>query len=458
MPGKLSGRDILMLFLLLPYFVLCFFVVPAADDFTFSVITLENGFWGAQHKWYGDWTGRFASSFFLSLFPQIVESLFWYRLVCFLSLLAFAGVFVFFIKTLYQAIFKRESGYLLPLLLLNLALANVPAINQTFYWRPATVTYMWALVLLLVGLGVLLKIRADSKTSGYLRVCTGLLIVITALLSGLNEIVILLWLFILCCYVLFLNPPRRNLIFFLILIGGAGFLVMALAPGNSVRSGATEFVGNKNVLRTIYRSFTLSIEVFFRYLKPDLIFLMPLSIPWLLEMRPAVDPQIYCSKNIKRLSLVFAGTLMLYLMPAQWAMNGAPPSRAMNVACVWHLLFLLCVFAVWVWNSPERAQRIFNFTIGKVGSRVGWILVFCSLVLFGNHGTAISDLLFKVGSYNREAQSRYDKYKQGGDVTVPAFRAPPMTIFFDDITADPNDWRNSSVGKYFGLKSLRISP
>lgn len=42
-------------------------------------------------------------------------------------------------------------------------------------------------------------------------------------------------------------------------------------------------------------------------------------------------------------------------------------------------------------------------------------------------------------------------------VVVEPLSVKPEVIFFDDITDDPENWKNISTAKYFDKKSVRLS-
>ena len=58
--------------------------------------------------------------------------------------------------------------------------------------------------------------------------------------------------------------------------------------------------------------------------------------------------------------------------------------------------------------------------------------------------------------YSIEADARYDilKNSKGKDVVLKPFTAHPYLVFFEDITENPNDWRNQHMLKYFELNSV----
>jgi hypothetical protein len=56
------------------YLYLSFFCVPAVDDYTFAFLVKDKGLLAAQEYWYTTWTGRYTSSFLISLNPLLGQS------------------------------------------------------------------------------------------------------------------------------------------------------------------------------------------------------------------------------------------------------------------------------------------------------------------------------------------------------------------------------------------------
>ena len=67
------------------------------------------------------------------------------------------------------------------------------------------------------------------------------------------------------------------------------------------------------------------------------------------------------------------------------------------------------------------------------------------------------DILSKDAyNYNKELEIRYNLIKSciEDSCTVPALNYKPKTIFVNDITENPNDWRNKPYQDYFKKKSI----
>ncbi len=60
--------------------------------------------------------------------------------------------------------------------------------------------------------------------------------------------------------------------------------------------------------------------------------------------------------------------------------------------------------------------------------------------------------------FDQQLLARYDQIKKSdeSEMSVPRLTDTPNTIFFDDITSDPKDWRNTSYARFFGTQTIRL--
>ncbi len=79
---------------------------------------------------------------------------------------------------------------------------------------------------------------------------------------------------------------------------------------------------------------------------------------------------------------------------------------------------------------------------------------------YGSSLEAAKELLNgSAAQYHAEIQKRYELYENPEIevVVVEPLSVKPEVIFFDDITDDPENWKNISTAKYFDKKSVRLS-
>ena len=73
--------------------------------------------------------------------------------------------------------------------------------------------------------------------------------------------------------------------------------------------------------------------------------------------------------------------------------------------------------------------------------------------------TAYSDLINKTAyNFDKEMNLRYDKILNSKEnhIILPDLKNKPKTIYFDDISEDETDWRNTVYQNYFNKKSIII--
>lgn len=61
-------------------------------------------------------------------------------------------------------------------------------------------------------------------------------------------------------------------------------------------------------------------------------------------------------------------------------------------------------------------------------------------------------------NYNLELTNRYEAIRKNKNdiMYVDKLKNLPTTLFFDDITNDPKDWRNVAYSSYFHKKSISL--
>lgn len=111
--------------IILPFLFVAFFNYPSADDFVFAYKVKSMGFFQAQYDWYVHWTGRFFSTFMLSLHPLVFNSNLLYKLYAITLILLTPHAIYRFVKL----IFNNKPTYVVlffTCLLTGVYLNNMP--------------------------------------------------------------------------------------------------------------------------------------------------------------------------------------------------------------------------------------------------------------------------------------------------------------------------------------------
>lgn len=457
--------------MLLPFLILGYFNFPSADDFTYAQSEIQNGFWLQQKLLYLNWSGRFVANVLLSLSPLSFGGLEVYKVFGTLNFLLFTGALYSLLSALVGSLLPRRQFFGFFLVFLSVCVSTIPSPVEAFYWQSGFVTYTWPFMLFLFTCGQYLRFRGwgfnlpkyawplgQTLRLGFLLSLTSLLV------AGSNETLALTWILglsLASLYDLIVRKKIEALLLLPWLIAVAALCVSILAPGNLVRQAELGF--HPQVLSTIGKSIGLSLEIFFRYLRPPFLIALVLATPIALEAKHRVPSFIYSRRSRQINLVVFLFLSFLFVAPAMWAMGHSPPHRALNLLCCLHILFVSLMYFQLLWSDSPLAGRLLNLNTWlqkKFSPQQKGLALALSLLLFGNIGSAWWDLFAKAPGYAAQNQERLLNFKkhQGEDLVLSAYRSPPETLFFDDITTDPNDWRNRSLAFYFHLKSIRLEP
>ena len=154
----------------------------------------------------------------------------------------------------------------------------------------------------------------------------------------------------------------------------------------------------------------------------------------------------------------------MFSFPAWWAMGVVPPLRAVNTI---YFLFLLSSYAAIaaltlyvIQNRLGSKWALSSTARGIVVSAASLIFIYF-LLENDKFVAAVDDLKKNARTYDQYLIERYKIVKESLDnemlaVTVPRYEySYPHSIYFDDITDDPEDWRNTCYADYFGLENIR---
>jgi len=80
--------------LLVPYIYLSFFIHPAADDYNYAVLTINNNWFSEYFNQYFTWNGKYSSNCLVLLNPIAFKSISIYRIIpLLLILLTFLSIY-----------------------------------------------------------------------------------------------------------------------------------------------------------------------------------------------------------------------------------------------------------------------------------------------------------------------------------------------------------------------------
>ena len=466
-------------FALAPFFGLCFFVHPAADDYVFAIMVRDLGFGAAQHDWYTNWTGRFVSTALISMASFDLR---WYSIVPLSLLLGLAAALFLLVRAISAGQAALGDQLLVTFAALTIYVSLMPSPAQGLYWAAGAITYQAGTIFLFLAVALMVAHERGRIRAATCGPCAAVLIVAAA---GCNETTMAAAVLVtgLASYsaVVFKAPERRVSIALLAAALGSAAIVV-LAPGNSIR--ATHYPSAAGPLDPFLAAVHYAIKMSLAWgLQTSVLAALILLLPWAVTI--PLPKRIQTA--FERRPALFAGTLALLPLamlvglafPSFLATGYQPLRRTENAILA---VFLLAVFTVFTTMVSASLGAVPRQAIAPAHLMIAARVVLAIACLTPTVRTAWKDLLVKAGPYRAELLRRDEairrtaerenrgagtRYKLGERIleidarvvhTVPALTDPPMTIHIDELDTHPGHWKNRALASYWGLAAIAREP
>ena len=461
---------------------------PMADDYIYghvahqawkhsrSLIAVIGAAIENVKDYYFTWQGTYSSIFMMSLQPAVISERL-YPLTCVVMLGMLIGSHFFFFRALYTKFlkFSRSAWVVITLSFLFLSIQVLDTPAQAFYWYNGALHYvfMHSCMIFLMG-SLLLLLKADSRRSRiFYLILSGFFAIVT---GGANFVTALVTPVIICFILLFCVYKKekkgyRLLLPFLLSI--AGLIINVAAPGNAVRMA--DQAAPMSAPEAIYYSFLYAIEGIGSWTTLYLIFILILLIPVLIPELDRTDfdfPYPGILAGISYCIIAVTYTPSLYSM-GHVIIYG----RTLNIMQMTYylLLFLNLTYTLgWLikklrsYDSQNSLPQIFSQLKKRYLRSFSCFMAafLLGLMLFSDKNnvasfSAIHSL--KEGyaqSYHQESLHRLALLSMEGvdEVWVPNYsvRAPLLDLG-EDITTDPDNWKNLAVARWFEKEKVYIS-
>ena len=232
---------ILLLFALLPYFLVCFTTLPFADDFCYGWTSAEKiPFIQRFLRQYMHWSGRYSAHVFLCNHPLVNGHLSCYRACILVTLM---GTLMAVLAFIHRIIGDFTNSLIIAFTSILFYLCYTPQLTEGVYWYTGICNYELGNVCFILHLAALL-LALDSKGLGrHVYWCIAVVMLVASI--GFNEIgAAVIPAYYLLAVILFYKSKRTSvtrktngqglLILFLTATLSSAFVVFA--PGNFVRS------------------------------------------------------------------------------------------------------------------------------------------------------------------------------------------------------------------------------
>ncbi len=453
------------------FIALSYAAFPEADDYCYAIKVNKLGFVASQIDWYSTWTGRFSATALISAIPLVGDITHNYSQVLVIAQLVTMGSIYLFLSGLLRQQIPFRYMLLTSLTAYVIFLTGLPDIAQYIYWTMGIADYALGNVALLLLLAIAAKRELGGKTNRIfslpLFVAATILITIAV---GSNEVTMLAVIALLLgATVLAIKRQTESVWFWsgLFIIAVLGALVSILAPGNLARIQGIAADG------TLRPSGILAAGLFLPWFLLRTAYWLANPAIWasafivLIVGRESAIKALYQDKVFQKGWLylpVFWAALLLVLTSVGFITNRYPlPERAESV--VW-FVFLLGWYPSFI--------IIFHYLAGD-GGQVNGVAKFSDstrravvvVLVVSMMGSPTVVEAFKDSyrglRYWQEMGARMDLIRQAknsarADIEVPSLSRPPRTLFTTEITTDSNNFRNSCLAEYYGLRTIALGP
>ncbi len=243
-------------------------------------------------------------------------------------------------------------------------------------------------------------------------------------------------------------------------------LINILAPGNSVRQGS--FTPMNPILAT-YNALMEGRKYFLDILSVRLVLLAIVLFPFLFCDVSKIKYEFRCP-------LVF--TIVVYVLysamftPTLYSIHTLGPVRTQNLYYWTGILLHILNYIYWVgWLQNKLKHH--NILLKIFEQRKAFLYHACICVLFififfdridisnTTAFTATNSIISgEAEIWRTEMTARRELLSniEGEEVALPPTSVQPSLVYIQDITEDPDNWFNTSVAKWYGVKSVYLNP
>jgi len=237
------------------------------------------------------------------------------------------------------------------------------------------------------------------------------------------------------------------------------FAASIAAPGNAVRQAAQD--NTPGVVKAVLMSFQSALAYGWEWMTlPVLGLLVALA----LIFRPALSKSEFSFPAPLLLSAFSFCLFSAMFCPPVYALGTVGEPRVLNIIYFSYLLLLALNLVYWLgWLCRRGKTAAAEDGVKAVGLGIAALLLAlcCGVSMLGGTGFssvgAVSTLASgEAGAYRDSALRRFELLKDESleDVQLEDFPVKPYLLYFDDITRDPDDWRNEDISTFYGKNSV----
>jgi hypothetical protein len=441
---------ILLLAALAPYFVICFYALPFADDFCFGWTASQNiSFLQKFLNQYLFWNGRYTADVLVNLHPLVTGKIINYQLSIFFSLLATPVVLYFFVEEFLRFGHPRGETHRFPSTVVSIFITLFylnyqPNVTEGIYWFIGISNYHLGNLLFILQLTILLKtFSSNAKTKTILHLFSFLLLIVAI---GFNEIgAVLIPCFCLAVVVFNCRLPKANCKLW-VAYSGVALIASAFvffSPGNFVRG--QEFENRFDILYSLWFSLLQTARFTSHWI---------FNVPFLLMSAIVVAHADKIKNKIANgfdyrlliaalFFVVFIGSFLPYFATGMLGQH-----RTINFVFFFFIL-LWVLFLLSVSNKFLLHQKLKPLKNERVIAGLLAVSIFL-MVITGNGIKIISDL--KHDNFKKYETAFYQRQQvtlQNTEIPFKSLEVIPFTFSVVDVRSDTSWWVDKCMKKYY---------
>lgn len=451
----------ILLFSVLPMFIISLFSRPCADDYSYAIntyhliqsgdwniLSLLKAAWDVDVHFYYTWQGLYSSAFVLALQPGIFGEQYYFVGAWILMLLLFLSLY-FLTNSIAKCFGNIARSYtiMFSLFLFVTLMQGMPSLIQGIYWFNGAWNYTFFFCMLLMNVALIIKYASSQKGYGALLFST----VLSFLISGGNHITAFLNILILIVAVVLLLK-RKPVLFISLSSAIIGFIIMYRAPGTALRQG-TEM--KQGVISTIVHSVWGCYNYLCDWMNVQWIVFLLLLIPVAFYMADHSGIEI---NSLKLHPIIMAAIGIMFicgmLCVPYMAMGNFGEERVKNV--IW-FTFMILSAVNWIyfllWSKAWELFKKIDFKKTHMFCIMAASFLICFYPKANVWQTTKELVLGQAAQYAVECDKRYELMEQNsGETILYVDKLPESEVLnFSDLTADVAHWSNSAWRDYYGV-------
>lgn len=447
---------ILLIALISPFIINCFFAYPQTDDFVYSAIARDMGFLKSQYYWYTIWTGRFTSTALLSINPLVYGSFAGYNLVLAILILVQLAAIYLLTDALTKNVLSWQEKLIFALTLLFAFLNQMDDVRSGLYWMAGVITYQVAETLIFLYLALFLLINQDRKYGSLLN--KSVVITLAISLGGTNEVVLALA-FLITLFAIFYSFVIKKIInpfqITTFIAVATGSCIGLLAPGNFARMST--YLERENLFITVWNAFNKTLTSMEIWITSPLTLVLMSMVLLAVIYKPQLKILFAGFNIVSSTCILLFLTFMCFFIP-YWSTGMPPQNRVFNMIYIFFLIGWMMNLAIIFARFEETISHLIKKIPVKVGCIVivGYMIVLLSLET-SNFMLVTRDLLSGNSfRYNAEMQQRKSQIiNSDKDVCfLKDITNTPRSLFFFFVGYEKDYWVNQCYASYFWKKSI----